>query len=431
LSCVPGLSFWNAYQQHSTFNIQHRKKAMPIFGKTDLESLEVREVKTPIQVFKGDIKQGDRPGVNLKEKLRLHIDTPWLREKINYEKDSYHEEIPVFLAYSTPDNTFPNFNKAYSLSGLEIVCDGRNILKHCIKATTPKGDYRKVVEAKEEIPCAKFAQDGEEFPECPKGCKGMGMLYFYLQELQAIAPYQLASLTTVHSGEVFSIAKQLLNYYREFGSLSLSPFPWPETFGKIPFILTRLSAKRKAPNFTGSGNNKTRTGTMNTVADWPLTVVVEPMWYERFLLWQQYEQAKKRGAQLPQTLMHQLGFGDGIMLKSAATNDRALPPAQSEEEILRRRLMQQLGAKLKELKKSPIWAREIAFRLFGVTSPEGENLSTKLSTTQLQEYLEFLQKEEVEQYVETYTHNYQEQIQNVEAIEVEGFEEVEPEPDDF
>lgn len=402
---------------------------MPIYGKTDIESMEVREVKTPIQVFKGDIKQDDRPGSNLKEKLRIHIDTPWLREKINCAKDSYHEEIPIFLAYSTPDAVFPNFNKGYSLSGLETVCDGRNILKHCIKVTTPKGDYRKVVEAHEEIRCAKLSDD-EELPECPRGCKGMGTLYFYLQEMQAVQPYQLASLTTVHSGEVFSIAKQLLNYYREFGSLSLSPFPWPESFGKIPFTLKRLSGKRKAPTFDKV--TKKRTGTTNETADWPLTLTVEPMWYQRFLLWQQYVQAKERGVQLPQAVLHQLGFGDGSMLKSAAAGDRALPPVQSEEEILRRQLIQKLGAKLKELNKTPVWAREMAFKLFAVTSPEGENLSTKLSISQLREYLEFLQKEEVEQYVETYTHNYQEQFQNVEAIEVEEVDpELEPNPDDF
>lgn len=405
---------------------------MPIYGKTDIESMEVREVKTPIQVFKGDIKQGDRPGSNLQEKLRIHIDTPWLREKLGYAKDSYHEEIPIFLAYSTPDATFPNFNKSYSLSGLETVCDGRQILKHCIKVTTPKGAYRKVVEAQEEIRCAKFTNDDEELPECPRGCKGMGALYFYLQEMQAVEPYQLARLTTVHSGEVFSIAKTLLNYYREFGSLSLSPFPWPETFGKIPFILKRLSGKRNAPIFDGPKGAQKRTGTTRETADWPLTLTVEPMWYQRFLLWQQYVQAKERGVQLPSAVLHQLGFGDGTMLKSADAGDRALPPAQSEEDILCRELRRKLGAKLKELNKSQTWAREIAFRLFGVTSPEGENLSTKLSITQLQKYLEFLQKEEVEQYVETYAHNYQE-FQNVEAIEIiEKVEPgIEPEPDTF
>lgn len=408
---------------------------MSIYGKTDLESLELREVKTPIQVFKGDIKQGDRPGSNLQEKLRIHIETAWLREKINCAKDSYHEEIPIFLAFSTPDATFPNFNKGYSLSGLETVCDGRNILKHCIKVTTPKGDYRKVVDAHEEIPCAKLAGDGEALPECPRGCKGTGTLYFYLQEMQAIAPYQLASMTTVHSGEVFSIAKQLLNYYREFGSLNLSPFPWPETFGKIPFILMRLSGKRRAPVLDGPKGAQKRTGTTRETADWPITIIVEPMWYERFLLWQQYMQAKERGVQLSQAVMHELGFSDGTMLKSAATSDRALPPAQSEEDILCRDLRRELGAKLKELNKSQTWAREIAFRLFGVTSPEGENLSTKLSIAQLRKYLEFLHSEKVEEYVETYAHNYQE-FQDVEAVEVEiaeELEEAEPEsePDNF
>lgn len=399
---------------------------MPIHGKTTLESLELREVKSPIQVFKGDIKQGDRPGSNLQEKLRIHIDTPWLREKLGYAKDSYHEEVAIFLAYSTPDATFPNFNKGYSLSGLETVCDGRQILKHCIKVTTPKGEYRKVVEAHEEIRCAKFTSDDEELPECPRGCKGMGTLYFYLQEMQAVEPYQLASLTTVHSGEVFSIAKQLLNYYREFGSLSLSPFPWPETFGKIPFILKRLSGKRKAPIFDGPKGAQKRTGTTRETADWPLTLTVEPMWYQRFLLWQQYVQAKDRGVQLPQAVLHQLGFGDGTMLKSASVGDRALPPVPSEEDILCRELRRELGAKLKELNKSQTWAREMAFRLFGVTSPEGENLSTKLSITQLRKYLEFLQKEAVEQYVETYAHNDQSEFQDVEAIQVE---EVKPEPE--
>jgi len=413
---------------------------MPIYGKTDLESLEHREIKTPIQVFKGDVKQGDRPGVNLKEKLRIHVATPWLRDELIAhqstrgngnnalgDRDAYCNEIPIFLAYSKPDQTFPNFNKSYSSSGLEIVCDGRDILRHCIKVTTPKGDYRKVVEAHEEIPCAKFTSDGE-LPECPRGCKGMGTLYFYLQELQAIAPFQLASLATVHSGEVFSIAKQLLNYYREFGSLSTSPFPWPETFGKIPFVLKRLSSKRKAPLF--DKESKKRTGTTKETPDWPVTVVVEPMWYQRFLLWQQYMQAKERGVLLPQAAMLQLGFGDGSALKSASAGDRILPPVPSEDDLHKRNLIRDLGSKLKELNKSTTWAREVAFKLFGVTSPEGENLSTKLSIAQLQEYLDFLYTEKVEQYVENY-HNYQEQFQNVEAVEVEVEIEPEPEPDTF
>jgi len=411
---------------------------MPIYGKTNLESLDLREVKTPIQVFKGDVKQGDRPGVNLKEELRIHVETPWLRDDlISHQstrgneknalgvRDAYCNEIPIFLAYSTPDHTFPNFNKSYSLSGLETVCDGRNILKHCIKITTAKGDYRKVVEAHEEIPCAKFANDGE-LPECPRGCKGMGTLYFYLQELQAIVPFQLASLTTVHSGEVFSIAKQLLNYYREFGSLSVSPFPWPETFGKIPFVLKRLRSKRKAPIF--DRESKKRTGTTKETLDWPVTVVVEPMWYQRFLLWQQYMQAKERGVLLSEAVMQQLGFGNGSALKNVSAGDLVLSPSPSEDDLCKRDLIRELGSKLKELNKSSEWAREVAFKLFGLTSPEGENLSTKLSIVQLREYLDFLRAEKVEQYVEFYEHSYQES-QNVEAVEVEV--EIEPEPDTF
>jgi hypothetical protein len=403
---------------------------MAIFGKTDLDSLEVREVKTPIQVFKGDIKQGNRPGVNLKEELRIHIDTPWLREKVNYPKDSCHREIPIFLAYSQPDHTFPNFNKAYSLSGLEIVCDGRNILKHCIKVTTPKGDYRKVVEATEEIPCAKFAKDGEEFPECPKGCKGMGTLYFYLQEMQVVEPYQLASLTTVHSGEVFSIAKQLLTYYREFGSLNLSPFPWPETFGKIPFILKRLNGKRKAPNF--DKDSKKRTGTTTETLDWPVTLTVEPLWYQRFLLWQQYIQAKERGVQLPQAVLHQLGFGNGSLLKSADAGVRALAPVSDEEESLKRELMRELGKRLKEMGKDSEWAREMAFRRYGVTSPEGTSVAAKLSIANLQDFLNCLNAlETVDQQVENYAYE-EEGIHNVAAVEVETAEiEEVSDPDSF
>lgn len=402
---------------------------MAIFGKTDLASLESREVNVHIQVFKGDIKQGDRPGVNLKQELRIHIDTPWLREKINYAKDSYHQGIPVFLAYSTPDPTFPNFNKGYSLSGLETVCDGVNILKHCIKVTTQKGDYRKVVEATEEIPCAKFTKDGEELPECPRGCKGMGTLYFYLQEMQAVAPYQLASLTTVHSREVFSIAKQLLNYHREFGSLSLSPFPWSETFGKIPFILNRLSGKRKAPTFDKT--TKKRTGTTNETADWPVTLTVEPLWYQRFLLWQQYVQAKECGVQLPPAVLRQLGFEDrdGSLLKSADAGVRALAPVPDEEESLKRELMRELGKRLKEQGKDSEWAREMAFQRYGATSTEGASVAAKLSIENLRDFLECLNVlETVEKEVEDSI--YEAEVEAVE-IETEEIEEVEPEPDNF
>jgi len=405
---------------------------MPIYGKTDIETLDFRYTKTPIQVFKGDVKGASRPGANLKEQLRIHIATEWLRDAIGYGTDHLCKEIPIYLAYPKPDETFPTYNKEFSLSGLETVCDGRNILQQSKKITTPdKGVFRRLLDVSENIPCARFTETGE-LPECPKGCKGMGTLYFYLQSLQAIAPFQLASLTTVHSAEVPTIAKQLLDFSRKFGSLTDSPFPYPETFGKIPFILRRLESKSKKPQMSDGK----RTGTTREDKDWPITLTVDPLWYQRFLLWEQYMQAAKRGTQLPQAVMQQLGFvGDGSALKSADAEDRALPPAPSEEEAIKRGLIRDLGAKLKELNKSPTWAREMAYKLFGVTSPEGGNLSTKLSIAQLRDFLVFLHSEKVEQYVETYAHNYQE-FQNVEAVEVEIDEseeveriELEPESD--
>ncbi|MEG3878971.1 hypothetical protein QT972_16575 [Microcoleus sp. herbarium7] len=369
---------------------------MPIHGKTDLETLDFRVPQTPIKVYKGDVKGGNTPGKNLKTKLRIHIETHWLRDQVQATIDELREEIPIYLAHSHPDQTFPNYNKEFSLSGLETVCDGINILQRSVAIEGTKGLYRKLIDVQDALPCAKG-----DSPECPKGCKGTGTLYFYLQELQQTMPHQMASLTTVHSTEVPTIAKLLLNYWREFGSLTASPFPSPSTYGRIPFVLRRLEGKGKKPTFDG---NKMRTGKFRDDPDWPVTLTVDPIWYERFLLYQQWLEAKKHNLQLPSQVLQQLGFGEQVVLKSAEATPQ-LAAAKSGEEEVRLYLFKKLGEKLKADDRSKEWAKEVAFKRYGVTG------ARDLTIEQLEAFLNFLSiPDQVEQYVESYAHNYQEEI---------------------
>ena len=404
---------------------------MPIIGMTDLKTLNDRYRKPVISVLKGSPKNGNAVGSNLKERLRIHIATPWLRDRTGllFDKngDYYCDEIKIYLAESTPDRTFPTFYQKWSASTLEVQCDGENIIQQSQLVQGPKGKYPQMVPAN--LPCKKQGS-----PECPLGCKASGQLYFYLRDLEV--PHELASLNTVHKREIFQIASLLQTYYEQLGSLTL--VPGAEAYGRIPFVLKRLIAKTKKPNFTRDGE---RTGTLKTDDDWPVTITIDPVWYQQMSGWKRLQEVQKYGFQLPEHEMRQLGFAANThLLRSAeienipllAAGDRALSPTLSEEETIKIRLIRELGAKLKELNKSQIWAREMAYKLFRVTSPEGENLSTKLSIAQLREYLEFLHSEKVEQYVETYAHNYQE-FQNVEVVEAEiaESEEVEPEPDNF
>ena len=405
---------------------------MPIAGMTDLDTLKNRYRKPVISVLKGSPKNGNSVGSNLKEQLRIHIATPWLRDRtglvFDANGDHYCDEIEIYLAESTPDRTFPTFYQKWSASTLEVVCDGEKIVQQSHLVQGPKGKYPQMRPAN--LPCKK-----QDSPECPLGCKASGQLYFYLRNREV--PHELASLNTVHRREIFQIASLLQTYYEQLGSLTL--VPGAEAYGRIPFILKRLIAKTKKPNFA----NGERTGTLKTDNDWPVTITIDPVWYQQMSDWKRLQEVQKYGFQLPEHEMRQLGFATNThLLRSAEVqnvpllanpSERALPPALSEEEAVKYNLIREVGARLKELNKSSIWAREMAFKLFSVTCPEGENLSTKLSITQLREYLDFLHTEQVEQYVETYAHNYQEQFQNVEAVEVEiqEPEEVEPEQSDF
>lgn len=371
---------------------------MPIHGHTDLKALDLRVPQTPIKVYKGEVKGAKAPGKNLKTFFRVHIATHWLRGQVQATIDGLREEIPIYLAHELPEHTFPNYNKEFSLSGLETVCDGLNILQRSITVEGAKGLYRKLIDVPDPLPCAK----GDN-PECPKGCKGTGTLYFYLQELQERMPHQMASLTTVHSTEVPTIAKLLLNYWREFGSLTMSPFPSPATYGRIPFVLRRLEGKGKKPIF----DNGKRTGKFRDDADWPITLTVDPIWYENFLLYQQYLEAQKLNLQLPPQVLQQLGFGEQAVLKSADATPQ-LAAAKNGDEV-RMYLFKKLGEKLKSADKSKEWAREVAFKRYGVIG------AGDLTIEQLEGFLHFLSiPDQVEQYVETYAHNYPEEFESQE-----------------
>ena len=130
---------------------------MPIKGMTDLKTLNDRYRKPVISVLKGSPKNGNAVGSNLKEQLRIHIATPWLRDRtgllFDNNGDYYCDEIKIYLAESVPERTFPTFYQKWSASTLEVQCDGENIVQQSELVQGPKGKYPQMVPAN--LPCKK------------------------------------------------------------------------------------------------------------------------------------------------------------------------------------------------------------------------------------------------------------------------------------
>ena len=205
---------------------------MAIVGLTDNRNDYRMLGRIEISVFKGDRKPatGYGFGKDLNQKLRIatsnQVAATTLKQSRKYghpneNGDFLADSINIYLPFDEVERTFSTNMKAYSASGLEIVCNRYTISKECIPTKDAKGNvFRPIVDVSKECPM-RGRGIGEE---CPNKCVKEGKLYFYIQELMAVDMMYPVCLTT-HSYEDLTYLTDTLTQFKEMiGSITDSPF---------------------------------------------------------------------------------------------------------------------------------------------------------------------------------------------------------------
>ena len=288
---------------------------MAIAGLTDNRSNDYRILgRVELTVFKGDRKPktGYGFGKDLNQKLRIttsnRIALTALKQSGKYgqpnaDGDFLTDSINVYFPFDEVERTFSTNMKAYSASGLEIVCDRHTITKQCVPTKDDKGNvFRPIVDVSKECPM-RGRGIGEQ---CTNNCVKEGKLYFYIQELMAVDMMFPVCLTT-HSYEDLTYLTDTLNQFKQMiGSITDSPFPAYQYRHKIPFVLSRSEVKIKRPVVA----DKLRTGKKSDSTTWALTLQVNAEWMKLHRKWQQVREMEARNMLISQATVRGLLAGD-------------------------------------------------------------------------------------------------------------------------
>lgn len=307
---------------------------MAIVGLTDNRQNDFRILgRVEIKVFKGDRKptNGYGFGKDLNEKLRIttssSVATTILKQSKKYGQpdgngDFFTDSINVYFPFDEVERTFSTNMKAYSASGLEVVCDRHTISKKCVPTKDAKGNvYRPIVDVSEKCPMRESGM-GEA---CPNSCVKEGKLYFYIQELMAVDAMMPVCLTA-HSYEDLTYITDALNQFKEIiGSITDSPFPAYQYRHKIPFVLSRTEVKIKRPVMA----EKLRTGKKSDSTTWALALQVNPDWMELHRKWQQVREMEARNMLISQATVRGLLSGNSAtVIDVEYSEQRAISPAR-------------------------------------------------------------------------------------------------------
>lgn len=238
--------------------------------------------KIKFSVHKGDRKPTDAklPGNDLKDHFRIEVDDPQLEPIIRSVYGNTPNSLNIFLAYA---KTFTSFYEGTENGNL-FRCDGETKYEKLTKIERYDGVHSRLVPTND--PCHN---DGEG--KCELGCKVRGILYFYLQELQMIAPNSLGVLyvSGIHDilDETTSIPAQLKLFEEEFGSANLADDAegMPPFDKRIPYRLYRQEKTITKPKVQG----KKRTGEQFKSPTWIISISPSQGWYAAYQAWKFYK----------------------------------------------------------------------------------------------------------------------------------------------
>lgn len=265
-----------------------------IQGINDLATIAQTQPRIDFRLYKGDKKQKNRFGVDLKNQFRLESSDGYLRRIIanNYpvtqKGDSLLlESLNILPAFEKIEDTFDCSMELYNASGLIQKCDRDKIFLQMEEFTDPFGHRRKrSVNADKPCPVRGSLE------ECPHKCQKTGHLYFYVPELLEAGLNRLGCLSVHSFSDLIGIAQKLSHYQKNFGSIKTPPFASPETFNLIPYKLSRQEIKIKRPII----EDGKRTGRKSTGTTWAVQLEIEPTWLSQ---WQNYQRL---------SALQQLGF---------------------------------------------------------------------------------------------------------------------------
>ena len=262
-----------------------------IFGLTDDDTIAQTLPRVDFILFKGQKKQEKTTkegkkyqvfGRDLQDKFRLETKDTYLSKLILKKNQTiYIEQLTILLASEEIERSFSTAMTLYDASGLLQKCDRQTIYAKTDYYTDPFGHKRRQLKS-----CNQPCPVKDTNSECPYKCKQEGVLLFYIPELLDAGLNKLGKLTLHSFTDIIGISQQLQKIKSQFGSISRSPFPSPNTFNKIPLLLYRNEVKIKRPII----KDGLRTGKKAEGTTWAVQLAIHPNFVKQ---WQSYQIAKE------------------------------------------------------------------------------------------------------------------------------------------
>lgn len=280
---------------------------MAIVGLTNKEEWSDRDIlgRIEISVFKGARKSDRGAGKSLDERYRIVTNNQRLKKLLSSlygapdaNGDILTDTINVVFPFDEPERTFETAMKAYSGSGLQVVCDRSIISQEAVEERDRRGNIFMPVK-----PCNKpcpVAGQPMGF-KCSKGCSPTGMLYFYIRELFECSLMSPCKMTLRAYSDITYISSRLEALQSEIGSITNSPFPCFRTRHKVPFTLTRSEIEIKRPVVSSKQDGYKRTGKKADGKTWAVEINPDPDYMNLLQAWKLAEEMKAREISLPST----------------------------------------------------------------------------------------------------------------------------------
>lgn len=264
---------------------------MPIAGKTDTATENsIGGLQVVYRLWKGN-KKGDRSaGSDLKNRFRFEANDRTREKFEQFYRTSQPESVRIFLPYAHVDDVFQTWMESYTAQGLKHRCNGERIIEEMVKVPYPakvKGKIETHYTWQKKAcdrPCMKGDSPVCQDPECDQ----QGRLFFYVRELysQGLGSTKCGMLTVTGDHDITGFHEQLRGLQAKYGSLHASPIPSPQTFGFIPYVLTREEKSIFRPAAPGA-EHKVRGTT------WVLSISEDPEWLQALQRWQQAREMMK------------------------------------------------------------------------------------------------------------------------------------------
>lgn len=285
------------------------------------------------KIWRGEPKpeKGYGIGKDLCDRFRVEIDDPYWRKKF---LDAYGTLTPtrlnILLPFETVERVFETWYTAFSSQGFKHKCNGERIVEAMVGESYELRGDQKIHYAKKQVnlPCKRGNS-----PACADcGDKGSGLFTFYIKELFSAGAGSTKGFRMSIGGrnDIPEFTRQLATLEATYGSLSGSPFPYPDTFGFIPYTLSRVKTATTKPIVeakTVNGKKQySHTGGRTQSEYWALQISEDADWLGMLQKFQR-EKEIRRISEIP--ALAQL-YGYEPIAAIPATKPIALPQSSIE-----------------------------------------------------------------------------------------------------